>query len=78
MTIKAVVKDRELRSDGKVNIKLRITHRRRSMYFSTNQYILPEYFDNNSGLVKPNHTNADYLNLVIRTKITDVEPSSYL
>lgn len=71
--LKAVVLLREQRSDGKVNIKIRITHMRKTLYLSTNQYIHPEFFDNKSGTIKPNHPNYDYLNPQIRSKILQCE-----
>lgn len=72
MTIKATYKD-VTRSDGKVNIKIRIIHKKRSIYLSTNVYIEPKYFDKSSGMVKSSHFNANHINSQIRNKILQYE-----
>lgn len=72
-TFKAVIREKQTRCDGKVNIKIRLTHKGKAVYLSTNQYILPKDFDNKSGTVKTSHPNANYLNPVIHTKISEME-----
>lgn len=56
----------QTKSDGTINIKIRITHNRKVDYIATELYILPDSFDKSSGVVKTGK-NKDYINL----RITD-------
>ena len=50
-------------SDGKSNIKIRVTHRGESRFIATEYYIEPKHFDNKSGRVKPSHPLAVDINI---------------
>ena len=52
----------QIKSDGSINIKIRITHKRKADYISTDLFVLPDSFDKNAGVVKTGR-NKDYINL---------------
>lgn len=49
---KIVIHRKQKRSDGTVNIKIRVTHRRKVRDIATDYNVLPKYFDKKTGLVK--------------------------
>lgn len=59
----ARIRERDTNSDGKANIKIRITHAGESRYIRTEFYIEPKHFDNKAGRVKPSHPNAADTNI---------------
>jgi site-specific recombinase XerD len=73
MTLKPIIRPTDKRFDGKVNIKLRITHSRRSLYLSTNLYIEERFFNNSTGKVKSSHPNASRLNTELMKVTLDAE-----
>ncbi len=58
--------ENQRKSDGTINIKIRLTHNRKADYISTDLYVLPDSFDSKSGVIKSGR-NKDYINL----RITD-------
>lgn len=64
-TFKAVILSgkNHIKSDNTTNIKIRVTHNRKSEYFSTDLYIIPGIFKNGTAT----GTNAAYINM----RITD-------
>jgi integrase len=73
MIIKAVIRETDLRTDDKCNIKLRLTHKRKSAFLSTTHYIYPEHFDNTRGQVRDTHPNAKSLNISLKVLILEAE-----
>ena len=51
--IKPAIREKELRSDGTVNVKLRVTHNRKVRYVATDYYVLPKSFDDKTGRILP-------------------------
>ena len=60
------VGENQKKSDGTINIKIRITHNRKADYIATDLFILPDSFDKKVGVAR-NGKNKDYINL----RITD-------
>lgn len=54
--------ENQIKSDGSINIKIRITHKRKADYIATDLFVLPNSFDKNAGVVKTGR-NKDYINL---------------
>lgn len=73
VTIRTIIKSAEINSQGKCNIKIRITHKRIPRYISTNFYIEPKFFDLDKGVVKQNHPNAVHINIELRKMLNDIE-----
>lgn len=72
-TYKAVILsgDKFKKSDGKTNVKIRITHRGKQVYVATSFFVLPdEQFDRAQGLVK-NTKDAKFINARLAEKILD-------
>ena len=69
-TFKAVVLKgkNDLKNDGTTNIKIRITHKSKVEYISTDYFIQPRFMDNKQGIVSGGG-NHDYLNLQLTNKI---------
>ena len=72
-TLKAVTKEREATKEGKVNIKIRVTHNRETRYLKTNYYVFKGEFDNNTSRVKKKNQNYEYLNLEIQKEILNYQ-----
>src|SRR5660397_197229 len=53
-TFKAVILKgkNDIKGDGTSNIKIRITHKRKTKHLSTDLFISPSHFDNKEGLMK--------------------------
>jgi len=51
-TFKIAIRKKQLTKDGKVNIKIRICHQKKTRYVSTDYYVYPKYFDSKAELVK--------------------------
>jgi len=73
MTVKAIIKEREANKEGKVNIKIRITHKRTIKYFASNFYVFPSEFDNEKGLVKKKNPNAGFINFELQKNIFEFQ-----
>ena len=58
--------ENQRKSDGTINIKIRLTHNRKADYIATDLFVLPDSFDSKSGVIKSGK-NKDYINL----RITD-------
>lgn len=67
-SFKAVVfaGENQRKSDGSINVKIRLTHNRKADYIATDLFVLPDSFDSKSGVTKSGK-NKDYINL----RITD-------
>lgn len=55
-------------SEGKYNIKIRLTHRGVAKYISTDYYLLPNQIDDSTGQVQ-NHPNATLINVEVQGQI---------
>ncbi len=70
---KITIRPSEKHADGTVNIKILITHNRKSRYISTDYDVLPEYFDIKTGTVKPggkyDQDDADHINNKLQIKL---------
>lgn len=74
INLKAQIRKSEINSEGKVKIKIRVSHQRKTRYLSTSFNVFPEQFDNNEGKVKPKkHPNAQYLNIELQKIILNYE-----
>ncbi len=69
---KAQIRSNQLRSDKTTNIKIRITHNRKTRYIKTEFYVKLNQFDEKEGKVK-NHENASYINIQLRNRINEYE-----
>lgn len=58
--------ENQRKSDGTINVKIRLTHNRKADYIATDLYVLPDSFDSKSGVIRSGK-NKDYINL----RITD-------
>lgn len=72
-TVKAIIKSADVNKEGKVNIKIRITHNRKVKNLATNFYIFPIDFDNEKGLVKKKNANAPFINLELQKIIFEFQ-----
>lgn len=60
--------ENQKKSDGSINIKIRITHNRKADYIATDLFILPDSFDKKVGVARTGK-NKDYINLRISDHI---------
>jgi site-specific recombinase XerD len=53
-TFKIVVRKKEMKSDGTVNVKIRVCHNKKTRYIRTGYFVIPKekYFDSKEGLIK--------------------------
>ncbi len=65
-TFKAVILKGKIhtKNDGTSNVKIRLTHKRKVDYISTDIFLMPSAFNNKTGVVKSGE-NKDYINLRI-------------
>jgi len=62
---------REANKQGEFNIKIRVSHNRKTRYIRTQFYIKKENFNNNKGEVKDKQDGAAILNLQLSNKISE-------
>jgi hypothetical protein len=62
VTFKVIIKDKEKRKDGTVNIKIRVTFHRDFRMIATEYYVLPEYFDANDWILPHGKITKDDAN----------------
>lgn len=66
-TLKAIVLKGgvHLKNDGTTNVKIRITHKKKIAYISTDLYVIPDQFDNKTGGPRPGAINESFIRLRI-------------
>ena len=52
-TFKITIRKGIIRANGTANLKIRVCHKGKVRYISTDYYVLPKYFDNKAGIIKP-------------------------
>lgn len=72
-TFKAQIRKEQVKNDKKTNIKIRVSHQRKTRYLKTDLNVEPGMFENLSGMVKSKHPNAAYLNGKLRNKMNEYE-----
>jgi len=72
-TIKSVIKSKDTNKEGKVNVKIRITHKRKIKYLPTIFYVFPNEFDNEKGLLRKKSPNAAFINLELQKKVFEFQ-----
>lgn len=73
MILKAAIRETDKRNDDKCNIKLRITHNRKTLYLSTTHYIEPCFFNSVKGCIKDDYPNAKSMNISLKIIILEAE-----
>ena len=64
--IKAAIRKNEVKNDGKVNIKIRVFHNRKSRYIGTKYNVLLKQFSVKSGRVLKTHPDHAYINAELK------------
>lgn len=64
---KASIRNNEINSDGKANIKIRLFHNGKTRYIGTNYYIESKYFSVTKGRVKPSHPYSESINAELKS-----------
>lgn len=74
ITFKAQVRKNQEKADGKSNIKIRISHNKKTRYLPTDFNVGQGQFDNTEGKVIPKkHDNASFINTNLRNQISAYE-----
>lgn len=74
ITLKAQVRKNSEKADGKSNIKIRVSHNKKTRYLPTEFNVEPGQFNNIEGKVIPKkHDNASFININLRNQISAYE-----
>jgi len=65
MNISPAIKKTEVTKNGKVNIKIRVSHKVASRFIATEFYVEPSHFKE-SGTVSSIHSNSSFINLELK------------
>ena len=72
MNISPAIKQKEVNKSGKVNIKIRISHKGISRYIATEFYVEPSFFKEN-GKISDTHPNAPFINVELQQIVLNYE-----
>lgn len=83
--VSSTIRKKQIRKDGKTNIKIRIFHKGKTRYIGTKYYVKPKDFSISDGKVKRSHPNSSFLNKELKllearyeTKIIEIPNADYL
>jgi integrase len=76
LNFKSAIRVNQANKQGKCNVKIRVSHQRKTRYIPTAIFLEPVFFDNNTGKVKKNHANAAFINIELQKIILNYEQTA--